>query len=132
MLMKTIRNLIAGLLITATTMWASTVIAHHSSAMFDLTKSITLTGVVQEWQFTNPHAYLLLMADKPDAPGQTELWTCETGALNLLVRLGIRKDTFKAGDKVSVTMHPMRNGTAAGQLVSAIGADNVTHSFILP
>jgi hypothetical protein len=130
MLKKSMGYLVASSLIAAALTFASPAIAHHSSAMFDLKKSITFTGVVQEWQFTNPHTYLMVMAGKPGAPDQKVLWTLESGAVNGLVRQGFGLTTFKPGEQISVTVHPMRNGSAAGQLISAIGADKVVHKFI--
>jgi hypothetical protein len=130
MLKKSMGYLVAGSVITAAITCAAPAVAHHSSAMFDLKKSVTVDGVVQEWQFTNPHCYLLLTVGTPDAPDKKVLWTLETAALNLLIRDGIRRDTYKYGDKVSVTFHPMRNGSAAGQLVSVTGADHVTHKVV--
>jgi len=89
--------------------------AHHSFAMFDRTKEITLTGVVKEWQFTNPHAYLQMVSQEG---AKTTEWSLETTAISSLLRRGLRSTTFSPGDKVSVVIHPLRNAQPGGELVS--------------
>lgn len=82
--------------------------AHHSTAEFDYTKTITIDGVIKEVQWTNPHSYLQLLATDPD--GSVVQWGVEIGAPALNVRLGWRKDSVKVGDKVSLTASPARDG----------------------
>lgn len=95
--------------------------AHHSPAMFDGSKQLTLTGTVREFQWTNPHSYIQLVV-KPDDGGEQE-WSLEMGANVYLYNLGWRPSTVKAGDTLTVTVIPLRNGKPGGLLVEARTAD---------
>jgi hypothetical protein len=97
------------------------VAAHHSGAMFDDKSSITLSGTVKEFQWTNPHCWIQVLV--PDAQGGSGEWSVEMGAPFELFRSGLRPRTLKAGDKITVVVHPMRDGTRAGLFVSATGPD---------
>jgi hypothetical protein len=70
--------------------------AHHSTAAFDMTRSVTVTGVVSKFVWANPHSYIEL-----DANG--DHWRLEIEAVNLLRRYGWTKDSLKSGDKISCT-----------------------------
>jgi hypothetical protein len=90
--------------------------SHHSFAMFDRSKQVTLTGTVKTFEWTNPHSWLQL--DVPGARGTAE-WSIELGSPNTMVRMGWRRTTFKPGDRVTVVIHPMRDGSSGGAFVSA-------------
>ena len=89
--------------------------AHHSFAMFDLGKDVTVEAVVKEVQFTNPHVWLQILV-RDDKGTETE-WSIESGAPGMMLRNGWKPSTLKAGDKVTLTMHPLRNGNPGGSLV---------------
>jgi hypothetical protein len=89
--------------------------AHHSFAMFDMKKTITLEGAIKAVHWANPHVWIDVEVKKADRT--TDVWGIETGATNTLIRHGWKRDSLKPGDKVSVDVHPMRNGTTAGSLV---------------
>ena len=89
--------------------------AHHSFAMFDLGRDVTVEAVVKEVQFTNPHVWLQILV-KDDKGMDTE-WSIESGAPGMMLRNGWKPSTLKAGDKVTLTLHPLRNGTPGGSLV---------------
>jgi hypothetical protein len=91
--------------------------AHHSSAMYENEKRLTLTGTVKSFQWTNPHATIVV--EVPGANNALQQWDIEAGAPGALVRQGWKRSSFKAGDKVSVVVRPMRNGSAGGIFVSA-------------
>jgi len=95
--------------------------AHHSPAMFDGSKQMTLTGTVREFQWTNPHSYIQLVV-KPDNGAEQE-WSLEMGANVYLYNLGWRPSTVKPGDKLTVTVLPLRSGKPGGLLVEAQTAD---------
>lgn len=95
--------------------------AHHSGAMFDRTKQVDLKGVIKEFQWTNPHSWIQITA--PNAQGKMEEWAIECGSPNTLARGGWRPGTFKPGDKVTVRVGPMKDGSKAGIFVGAILAD---------
>jgi len=106
---------VGGLMVMAVSIWAS---AHHSSAMFDSSRSLTLQGVVTEFRWTNPHASIRVLAGT-DA-GREE-WSIEMNSPERLERAGWRPDTLRAGDRVSLVVHPMRDDTRAGQFMSGTG-----------
>ena len=93
----------------------SVVGAHHSFAMFDLGKDVIVEAVIKEVQFTNPHVWLQILV-KDDKGVETE-WSIESGAPGMMLRNGWKPSTLKAGDKVTLTMHPLRNGKPGGSLV---------------
>jgi Family of unknown function (DUF6152) len=97
--------------------WAVAALAHHSVAMFDMSKEITVHGTVKEWQWTNPHAWLQVLV--PDPSGNDVEQGFELGSPNTLVRDGFRKETFKPGDKVTVIAAPRRDGTVGGLYLCA-------------
>ncbi|MEQ1580622.1 MAG: DUF6152 family protein [Steroidobacteraceae bacterium] len=95
--------------------------AHHSFAMFDLGKDVTVDAVVKEVQFTNPHVWLQIMVADGKG-GQTE-YSIESGAPGMMLRNGWKPSTLKPGDKVKLTMHPLKNGSPGGSLVSVVVPD---------
>lgn len=95
--------------------------AHHSSSMFDAQQPRTLTGTVREFQWTNPHCYIQLRVR--NANGEEEEWSLEMGAPMYLYNLGWRRSTVKAGDVLTVTIAPLRNGERGGLLMKASTAD---------
>jgi hypothetical protein len=95
--------------------------AHHSGAMFDRQKATTLTGTVRQFQWTNPHCYvqLLVLTDK----GEMQEWSLEMGAPLHIYASGWRPGTLKVGDKITVTIFPLRNGAKGGEIQTATTAD---------
>lgn len=100
---------------------ATPAVAHHSAAMFDQQKKVELSGTVREFQWTNPHCYIQLLVK--NAQGQEEEWSLELGAPMYLYNRGWRPSTVKPGDRLTVTISPLRKGGRAGLLVDARGAD---------
>ena len=100
---------------------ATPAVAHHSFAMFDASKNLTMTGVVKEFEWTNPHVWIHVVV--PDEKGVAREWGFEMQAIAQDMAGGWRPDSVKAGDKVSIEFHPLKDGTRGGQLVSAILAD---------
>jgi len=92
--------------------------AHHSFAMFDADKTITLSGTVKEIEWANPHIWLYVMV--PDAGGKPQEYALEMQGPGQSVRLGWKPDSVKPGDKVTVDMHPLRTGSRGGQLLSVV------------
>ena len=90
-------------------------LAHHSFGMFDLGKDVTVEAVVKELQFTNPHVWIQIMV--PDGKGGETEWSIEAGAPGMMIRNGWKRSTLKAGDRVTLTMHPLRSGNPSGSLV---------------
>jgi hypothetical protein len=91
-------------------------IAHHSFSMFDQTKTVTVTGSVTKFEWTNPHAYIHV--DVPDANGAkvVKQWTIELGSPSILQQGGWKYSDVKAGDKITASLNPLRDGTLGGLL----------------
>jgi hypothetical protein len=103
---------------------ASLALAHHSHAMFDSDKQVTLVGIVKEFQWNNPHCWIqLLVTDPADPTAAPVEWAVEMGAPIQLLRHGWKPGSVKPGDKITVVVNPLRDGRTGGQLVSAIGPD---------
>lgn len=95
--------------------------AHHSLAMFDTEKKVTVEGTVRAFQWTNPHCYIQVMA--PDSTGKVVEWSMEMGAPMYLYARGWRPSSLKPGTKVSITVNPLRNGGPGGVVLEVLGAD---------
>ena len=100
----------------AVVMYAAPALAHHSFAMFDADKKTTLEGTIKEFQWTNPHSWILMMV--PNAQGQPEQWAIELGAPGGLARQGWLPKTLQPGDKVTAVIHPLKDGTHGGQFMA--------------
>lgn len=112
-----------------TAMAAATVpaTAHHSDAMFDNTQEKTVQGTVKQFQYTNPHSWIQVMV--PGAGGaQAVEWSIETAAPIVLLRAGIKPTSLTPGEKISVKLHPLKDGGPGGSLVEVIKADGTTLS----
>ena len=96
---------------------ATPAFAHHSFAMFDRTKAVIIEGAVKEYEWTNPHVWIHIMA--PDQQGATREWSFEMQSIQQDFAAGWRPDSVKPGDKISVEFHPLKDGSRGGQLMSA-------------
>jgi uncharacterized protein DUF6152 len=97
---------------------------HHSGAMFDRSKETKITGTVTEFQWTNPHASFKV--DVLGADGKTETWSIEMNGPNNLIRAGWKRTSIKPGDKVTVTVNPLRDGRPGGWYLAITLADGKT------
>ena len=104
---------------------ASPAFAHHSDAMFDSSKEVVLNGTVKEFQYTNPHSWIQLVVAGENGAAPVE-WSIETQAPIVLLRAGIKPTSLQTGDKVSVKMHPLKDGAPGGSLVEVKKADGTT------
>ena len=107
-----------SLIAIAVAAFAAPAIAHHSFAMFDDTKTVTLSGTVKEFEWVNPHSWLRVMVND-EKTGKAALWALELSSPSRLVTMGMHADSVKPGDMVSVTFHPMKDGTRGGQFMQA-------------
>ena len=111
------RFLLLCLLITVPVVPA---LAHHSFAAFDQSRTVTFKGTVSECQWTNPHSWLVV---KVKGENGDEEWSFEMLSPNVLRRMGWRRDILKAGDAVTVTANPARDGSKAGLMAGVLGPD---------
>ena len=101
--------------------------AHHSFAPFNTETEKTVTGIVNRFEWTNPHTWLWI--DVTDESGKVVTWGVEGMSPNYLARRGWTKTTFKPGDKATVVVRPMRDGSPAGMFVRATLADGKQLTF---
>ena len=99
--------------------------AHHSHAMFDMTKEMAVTGTVTTFSYRNPHVFLYL--DVKDASGEVVKWAVEMSNIDNMQRRGIFAATFKPGDVVTVKVNPLKDGRAGGNYTSITAADGKTY-----
>jgi hypothetical protein len=97
--------------------------AHHSFAMFDMAKTIKVEGTVKDFQWTNPHVWIEVIATTPEGSKQ---YSVEGTAIRVLKGAGWKFNSLKPGDKVTVVMNPLRSGEPGGSLVSVSLPDGRT------
>jgi hypothetical protein len=111
-------------MVLASALVAGSSVAHHSGAMFDTTRVLTLTGTVSEWHFSNPHSWLYMAV--LDAEGKETVWRLEGGSTSHMARNGWTYKSLNKGDKVIVTLNPRTDGTAGGTFKTVQTADGNT------
>jgi hypothetical protein len=106
----------AGVVVAGILLGASLGLAHHSFVMFDTARQVTLAGAVTSFEWTNPHTYIEL-----DVPGDNGVkhWSIELGSPSILRNSGWKHGSLKAGDKVTLIVNPLKNGTPGGLLLQA-------------
>ena len=90
--------------------------AHHSFALFDTTKSVTLEGTVKRFDWTNPHSWIFLEVVGPQ--NVTEEWTIELPSAGALAREGWNRNFLTAGEKIIIRINPLKDGQRGGSLAS--------------
>jgi len=117
--------ILAGALVAV----AAPVLAHHSFAMFDQRKLMTLEGTVHEFQWTNPHAFIELDVT---VGGKAQRWSIELNSPNNLTRQGWRRTSLKPGEKISVRIAPLRDGRKGGLFLDLTKPDGSTLDSGMP
>jgi hypothetical protein len=98
-------------------------LAHHSFAMFDQTKTVTLQGTVKQLQWTNPHCYLQILVSSQNTNAE---WSIEMHSPLVMYRFGWKPGSFSPGDKVTVMINPLKDGGNGGRLLTAVDASGRT------
>ena len=109
---------IAGLVIIAVAALGLQAQAHHSFAMFDHEKMITISGTLKEFEWTNPHCWLHVAVTDP-ATSRTVDWAFEMGSIGQVAAQGWKADSVKVGDKITIDAYPMKDGSRGGQYLAA-------------
>jgi uncharacterized protein DUF6152 len=109
---------------------AGTALAHHSFAVYDHTRTLTLKGTVTKWQWSNPHAYLDI--DVKDAHGAIKHFTLEGTSINMMQRTGWRSNLIKAGDEITAVAAPLLNGEPGGLLLEITLANGEKKELPIP
>ena len=108
----------------------TTATAHHAGTAFDQTRQLTVAGTVKEFKWVNPHLWLYLLV--PNAKGELEEWPLEGGSISILGRAGWNAKLLLPGDKVTVTVTPLRSGMNGGEFKSVIKADGKAYGWGSP
>jgi Family of unknown function (DUF6152) len=99
-------------------------LAHHSGAMWDSSTTVSLHGTVKQFQWSNPHCFIQLLVPVAGASnGDVEEWSIEMASPFQVLQGGWKPSTLKPGDHIRVSVHPARDGSHAGNFVSAVSAD---------
>ena len=109
---------------------AAPAFAHHSFAVYDHTRTITLRGTVTKFQWTNPHGFIEL--DVTQSNGSVKHFTIELTSINMMQRVGWRSNMIKAGDKIQVVAAPLLNGEPVGLGLEVVLADGKTMGLPVP
>jgi hypothetical protein len=97
--------------------------AHHSFAMFDPSKQVTIAGTVKEFRWTNPHAAVIVYGHRKDGSDAPDLWSVELQSPGNLTHIGWTRHSLKPGDKVEILIDPLRDGSHAGSFQKATLVD---------
>jgi hypothetical protein len=127
--MTRFQRLVAGLASLAMGFAVLPAAAHHSFAMFDQKKVMTLEGTVHEFQWTNPHAFIELDVE---GGARTQRWAIELNSPNNLTRQGWRRTSLRAGERITVRIAPLRSGQTGGLFLDLRKADGTVLDSGLP
>lgn len=97
----------------------STAQAHHTYAMFDRSKTVTVHGTVAKLEWTNPHVFVWLYVPSTNDPGKYDLYAFENGSPNAISKVGWSKNSLQPGDKITIDYWPLRDGRKGGHLAKA-------------
>jgi hypothetical protein len=100
---------------------ANAAVAHHGTANYDMTKVVTVKGIVSDFQFINPHVEIFI--DVKDDKGNVQKWQAETNSPNLLHRAGWTKDSIKRGDVITVSGNRAKDGSNVMRLDKVVLSD---------
>jgi len=112
----TLAHWVLGTLSATVLLTGGAALGHHSPAVFDRTRQVTITGVVREFRWGNPHSWIQL--DVADGEGRVEAWSVEMDPATMLGRNGWTRRTLEPGDRVDVKVYPLRNDEKGGQYIS--------------
>ena len=116
-----VRRIASGAVLAAALWLAVPAFPHHSNVAFEVTKVVTVTGVVKEFRWANPHTWLSVTAD--DGKGGKVEWSFEGRAPGVLTRAGWSRSSLKPGDTVTVDMSPAKDGTNSGLIARVTKGD---------
>jgi hypothetical protein len=108
----------AGALLATAPAGVGPALAHHSFNMFALDKVVTMTGTVTDYRYQMPHVWIYMLTSAPT--GEQQHWGFECHSPNLVARKGWKINTLKPGDKITVLMHPMKDGSEAGSAINVV------------
>lgn len=115
------RTVVTSLVLAGLLLRAGPAQSHHSNVADQVNKVITVTGVVKEFRWSNPHTWLYLTVD--DGKGATVEWAAEGRAPGVLLRAGWTRSSLKGGETVTVDMSPAKNGSHTAIIARVTKAD---------
>ena len=118
------RKSLGALVLVVTALFAGPLFAHHGNAGVDMTKKVVLKGVVTDWRWQNPHSILKFDVKADD--GSIVHWSTETNNPADMVEKGWTAKSIKIGDEITVTLHPVKNGSPVGILMQLTLPDGRT------
>ena len=116
-----VRAVVAGVALASIVLHPSSAVSHHSNVAYEVTKVITITGVVKTFEWVNPHTWLTVVVD--DGKGGKVEWACEGRAPGILGRAGWTRNILKAGETVTVDMSPAKDGSKVSIIARVTKAD---------
>ena len=119
--MRVVVRMCTAALASIGTLLFQSALAHHSTAEFDYSKTVTISGTVKEVQWTNPHSFIQLLV--PGKGKELVEWAVEIGSPSVNIGLGWKRTSVKAGDHVTMTVAPARSGKPYGTLRIVTTAD---------
>jgi hypothetical protein len=102
---------------------SSPTFAHHSRAMFDMTKNITYRGIVKEYRWQNPHSRIIITVEADADTSTVGTWDIEASSISIMIGRGWSPTTYRPGDRITVVAHPNQNGSHNVLLFYAIKED---------
>jgi hypothetical protein len=118
LIIKTMKKISFFALFPLSFIFSPLVYAHHSGAMFDGGSVVEVTGKVKEFQYTNPHSWLLV--DVTNEDGSVTTWGFEAEGPSTLMRAGIRKSALPPGTAITIRGNPMKDGRSAAAWIDAM------------
>jgi hypothetical protein len=100
---------------------APSLLAHHGVPNVDMSRTVTIKGVVVDYLLINPHMEMRVKV--ADDSGNTVEWNVEGVSMLMLMRVGFKRDTFKPGDAITVVGHPNKDGKPMLVLVKFVMPD---------
>jgi uncharacterized protein DUF6152 len=116
-----LRSAVLSAVLAAAFFHATPAFSHHSNVAFEVTKVVTITGVVKEFQWRNPHTWVVLTVD--DGKGKKVDWSVEGRAPGVLLRAGWTKNSLMPGETITVDMSPAKDGSNTGLVARVTKAD---------
>jgi hypothetical protein len=113
--------IVASIALAVALLQPAAILAHHSNSAYEVQKVITITGVVKEFVWSNPHTWLHVIVD--DGQGGKVEWACEGRAPGILLRAGWTRNSLKPGETVTVDMSPAKNGSKTSIIARVTKAD---------
>jgi hypothetical protein len=121
-------GLAAGSILCAAALIGGPAAAHHSSALYDREKPLTLKGVVKNMQWSNPHGWIEVLGAADG--GKPMEWTIEMEGPNVMQREGWSRNSLTPGERITVRVMPLKDGRPGARLIDVIKADGtVLHLF---